>query len=269
MNARLLATAIGALATLASACQKEKTGTVAGPPLTIAPPPSSSASPLRWTSEAEPVQAAFVDLSAVPTKVPLGTCEMLVVRPAIGSASVLGETLAAGDVLLVQGEGSLEVSGQGLTVLAAVRERPCDPAPAVTKKIARASVAPELVWSTSASAGGGTMRAHLDVEKETSPYAYFGRLEGTAPVAEHAHAGTWEIICSIEAAGTFTLAGESRRLGPRSIVSVPPDTKHAWKPDPGTSLIAFQIYDPPGPEQRFKSLAASASRGGDAGSASK
>lgn len=267
MSSRLVATAIGALAVLTSACQKEKTGTVAGPPLTIAPPPSSS--PLRWTSEAEPVQAAFVDLTQVPTKLLLGTCEMLVVRPAIGSASVLGETLAAGDVLLVQGEGSLEVTGQGLAVLVAVRERPCDPSAAVTKKLVRASVAPELVWSTSASAGALTMRAHLDVEKETTPYAYFGRLEGTAPVAEHVHPGTWEIICSIEAAGTFTLAGESRRIGPRSIVSVPPDTKHSWKPDPGTRLVAFQIYDPPGPEQRFKSLAASTLHEGDAGSAAK
>jgi quercetin dioxygenase-like cupin family protein len=253
----------GAFAALTSSCQKERTGTVAGPPLTVAPSPASESTPLRWTSEAEPVQAAFVDLSATPVKLPLGTCEMIVVRPATGTASVLGESLAAGDVLLVQGEGSIEVSGQGLAVLAAVRERPCDPAQAVTKKIARASVAPALAWSS----GGGTMRAHLDVEKETSSYAYFGRLEGTAPVAEHAHPGVWEIVCTLEGAGTFTLAGEARRLGPRSIVSVPPDTKHSWQPDPGTTLVAFQIYDPPGPEQRFKALAASAAHANDAGSA--
>jgi hypothetical protein len=36
---------------------------------------------------------------------------------------------------------------------------------------------------------------------------------------------------------------------------VPPDTKHAWKPDPGSKLVAIQMYDPPGPEQRFVALA--------------
>ena len=253
--------ALGAtVALLSIACQKEKTGTIAGPPLTIAPSSTTATSPLRWTSDAEPVQAAFADLSSSPAvvvRLPLGTCEMLVVRPVKGSASALGESLAAGDVLLVQGEGALEVTGQGLAVLAAVRERPCDPAPEITKKIVRASAAPELVWGSAAS---GQMHARLDVEKETSPYAYIGRLEGSAPVAEHLHPGTWEIICAVDAAGTFTLAGASRRVGPRSIVAVPPDTRHSWTPDPGSNLVAIQIYDPPGPEQRFKSLAAAAAK---------
>ena len=255
--------ALGAtFAILGVACQREKTGTIAGPPLTIAPSSTTATSPLRWTSDAEPVQAAFVDLSSSPAalvRLPLGTCEMLVVRPVKGSASALGESLEAGDTLLVQGEGALEVTGQGLAVLAAVRERPCDPAPAITKKIVRASAAPELAWGSPST---GQMRARLDVDEETTPYAYIGRLEGTAPVAEPAYPGTWEILCAVEAAGTFTLDGKSRRLGPRAIVAVPPDTKHAWQPDPGSTLVAIQIYDPPGPEQRFKSLAAAAASAG-------
>jgi mannose-6-phosphate isomerase-like protein (cupin superfamily) len=260
MNARArdraIAFALGAALApvMVVACHDEKVGSVAGPPLTIASSSATasapSSSPLEWTSEAQPVQAAFVDLGAAPTKLALGTCEQLVVTVVRGTAAALGESLAEADVLLVQGEGSVDVTGQGLAVLAAVRERPCDPSAAVTKKVVRGSRAPELVFA------GGTMTAHLDAEKDVSPFAYVGRLSGTAPVAEHAHPGAWEILCAVEASGTFTLAGESRKLGPRSIVMVPPDTKHSWQPDPGSKLVAVQLYDPPGPEQRFKALAA-------------
>ena len=51
------------------------------------------------------------------------------------------------------------------------------------------------------------MHAHLDVEKSVSPAAYLGRLRGTAPVAEHTHPDSWELICAIEASGTFRLSG--------------------------------------------------------------
>jgi hypothetical protein len=37
---------------------------------------------------------------------------------------------------------------------------------------------------------------------------------------------------------------------------VPPSVRHAYRPDPGTGIVAFQMYAPPGPEQRFKKLAA-------------
>ena len=46
------------------------------------------------------------------------------------------------------------------------------------------------------------------------------------------------------------------------MVPVPPGVKHSWKPDPGTKLVAVQFYSPPGPEQRFKALAAAAADAG-------
>ncbi len=110
-----------------------------------------------------------------------------------------------------------------------------------------AADAPELTWAN------GAMHAHLDGEK--LPYAYVGRLEGTAPVAEHVHESSWEVLCAIEASGTFTVAGVAKRLGARTCVSVPPATKHSWTPDPGTKLVGVQFYDPPGPQSRFKALA--------------
>jgi mannose-6-phosphate isomerase-like protein (cupin superfamily) len=69
------------------------------------------------------------------------------------------------------------------------------------------------------------------------------------------HPDSWEILCAVDAAGTFTLDGKDQRLGPRQVVTVPPATKHAWTPDEGSNLVAIQLYAPPGPEQRFKALA--------------
>jgi mannose-6-phosphate isomerase-like protein (cupin superfamily) len=102
------------------------------------------------------------------------------------------------------------------------------------------------------------MHAHLDVGREVSPEAYLGRLSGTASVAEHTHPGAWEVLAAVEAAGTFTIDGVDHRLGPRQVIAIPPDTRHAWKADPGSRLVAIQLYDPPGPEQRFLGLAAAA-----------
>ena len=60
----------------------------------------------------------------------------------------------------------------------------------------------------------------------------------------------------VDAAGTFVLDGKEVRMKPRTVALVPPDTQHEWRPDPGSSLRAVQIYFPPGPEQRFVGLAA-------------
>ena len=79
---------------------------------------------------------------------------------------------------------------------------------------------------------------------------------------EHVHAGEWELLAAVEGAGTFTIDGVSARLGPKQVVAVPPGARHAWQPDPGTKLVAVQMYSPPGPEQRFVALAAAAADAG-------
>jgi quercetin dioxygenase-like cupin family protein len=239
-------------------------------PSAPAPSPSLSGSPsssslLPATSDREPIVAAFTDVGPTPIHARVGRCEEIVVAAMSGSVRAEGEELAAGDLLLVEGEGNVDLTGSGVAVVAAVRARLCDESPSRRKRVVRANLAPEIAWA------GGAMRAHLDVEDEKSPYAYVGRLAGTAPVAEHAHAGAWEVLCGLEGAGTFTLSGVPQRLAPRTCVRVPPDVKHSWKPDEGTKLAAVQFYDPPGPEQRFKKLAqddkAAKSAAADAGPA--
>ena len=272
-----------------AACAKEKTGTVEGPPLTIARPdaaviaPPVSAAPSTTPAEKSKasvrrsaVTAEFVELNSPACKpthgsnrdVPFQACEQITIAVVAGTVEALGEKLGPGDVMVAQGSGTIPLHGgndpklcDNLIVLARVQPPNCDPVnadqtviPKITKHVVRANAAPELVWA------GGQMRAHLDVGADVSPNAYVGRLEGTAPVAEHTHPDSWEILCTVDAAGTFTLDGKEQRLTAHQIVQIPPGAKHSWKPDPGSKLVAVQMYAPPGPEQRFKALAADAGK---------
>jgi quercetin dioxygenase-like cupin family protein len=178
-------------------------------------------------------------------------CDAIVVDVARGHASVFGEELDAGDLVIASGAESVVAKGDGLAAIAIMHRDDCvvKAALAFEKRVVRAKEAPELTWA------GGKMHAHLDVEKDKLPALYVGRLEGTAPVAEHVHDTSWEIIFAVEAAGTFTLDGKPKRLAPRDVVMVPPKVKHSWAPDDGSKLVAIQMYTPPGPEQRFRALA--------------
>lgn len=245
MKAKSRATVAAAVlfCALSCACSKEKNEVAAVSPSVTAAPPAVAA---------PPVVASFVDLTAKPFVPHANMCGWAFIVIVRGKADSLGETLGAGDVLAVQGPDPFDVTGDGLAVVATLAPKPCIPKARPTgpiKHVIRGTAAPELAWA------GGTMRAHLDLEKDVSPELYVGRLEGTAPVAEHVHETSWEILCAVEGAGTFTLDGKAERLGPRSLVAVPPNTKHSWKPDDGVKLVAIQLYSPPGPEQRFKTLA--------------
>jgi mannose-6-phosphate isomerase-like protein (cupin superfamily) len=242
-----------ALAGTLAACGGEPTARGEGPPLTIASAsPSASDSvpvsaPLPVPDPVPaPVEAKFVTVTASPTPIPLLACHQALVADVKGTMTAGGQALSAGDVLATTA-GPLDLRGDGLAVVATMAVTPCT----VPLRLVPATAAPQLTFL------GGAMRAHLDLDdRAVAPAAYLGRLAGNAPVPEHVHDKSWEILCAVEAAGTFTLAGVPQRLGARTCVAVPPGTKHAWQPDAGSTLGAVQIYAPPGPEQRFKKLAA-------------
>ena len=238
-------------AIVVAGCSKERTGTVVGPPLTIAPADESSTARPTPTEESSPILATFIDLSASGAPLKFRACEQIAVSVARGKASALGETLNVGDLLLAQGAGGFDVKGEGLALVATVRPHVCEPnqASSITKHVVRANAAPQLTWAN------GAMHAHLDVEGERATTAYIGRLEGAAPVAEHSHDGAWEILCVIDAHGMGVIDEKVIRVAPRQILAIPPGKRHSWKPDAGTKLVAIQFYSPPGPEQRFKGLA--------------
>ncbi len=248
-----------ALACIFMAC-RENAETVTQPPLTVATPPlfASDAAPTSsaktlpdFKDRAPPVTAQIVHLSTTtPFKIEHVACEERIVDVAKGNAKAAGETLAEGDILLTQGKGSYDLTGDGIAVFAIARGSNCEPPiPPMSKQVIRASDAPDLAWAF------GHMHAHLDAESRVSPLVYVGRLAGDAPVAEHSHAGTWEVLAAVEGSGTFKLDGQDYTLHNEQVVVVPPDTKHSYTPGHDDHLRAVQFYWPPGPEQRFRVLA--------------
>jgi mannose-6-phosphate isomerase-like protein (cupin superfamily) len=226
------------------ACRGEPTAAVKSTPPVVAPPREV---PL---SSEPPVEARFVDATTGPTSIALTACHQLLVTAVKGTVVAGGQTLSVGDVLATT-SGPVELRGDGVAVMATTAVTPCG----IPQRLVLASTAPDLAFM------GGAMHARPDLDdRAIVPSVYFGRLSGTAGVAEHTHDKSWEILCAVEAAGTFTLAGQSQRLGPRTCVFVPPGAKHSWQPDPGSTLVAVQLYAPPGPEQRFKKLAAEPSK---------
>ena len=207
--------------------------------------PSTSAVMAAALAE-PPVKAKFVD---TPAKLEAALCERTLVAVVKGKVTALAETLGPGDVLVVGNGEAFDATGPGTVVWATTPIVPCAilDRPSPSKSVVRATVAPKLEWA------GKTMSAHLDVH---APELYLGRLEGTAPVPEHNHAGSWEIVAALEANGTFVIDGTEGHVAPRQVILIPPGAKHAWKPEHGAKLVAVQMYAPPGPEQRFVALAA-------------
>lgn len=125
------------------------------------------------------------------------------------------------------------------------------------------SAVDDLAWA------GGAMHARLAFEAPASPRASLGLLFASddAPVAEHAHPGSWETLVAFSAAGRLHLPSQSvpdaglsiaerdRTVTGGTIAYVPASVRHAWRPDGTHPLIAVQVYSPPGPEQRFRALA--------------
>lgn len=198
------------------------------------------------------------------TKLSGPPCSRLFILAAKGGVSTSTETLRDGDVMIVQYPDEMYATAEGLALrviqpyLCSLRDKP---GPVVSLR--RAAASRELTWAK------GAMHAHLDVGADVSPDLYLGRLSGTASVAEHRHERSTEILVALEAAGTFTIDGKPSRLGNRQIVTVPKNTPHSWTPDPGSSLVAIQLYAPPGPEQRFIGLDAADRDAGPAKSAAR
>lgn len=225
-------------------------------------PPDASLPPRAVEHEAgasaEAVDAQFIQ-GPSPTKISAPVCSRVLITVAEGKATTAKDVLEVGDTMIVRYPEPFYVNVEGLA-LRVIQPFPCaiEEKPGAEVAFRRAKQAPELSWGP-----GRAMHAHLDVGRDISPNLYLGRLSGTLGVPEHTHETSIEILASVKASGTFTLAGQPQHLGPRQIVTVPKNTVHAWKPDPGSELVAIQMYLPPGPEQRFVKLDADARDAGD------
>ena len=118
----------------------------------------------------------------------------------------------------------------------------------------------DLAWAH------GAMHARIAFGRDGSPRASLGMLFASddAPVAEHAHDASWEVLSALSASGRLhlpaqTIAGQSLAARDRTVTNgaiayVPAGVRHAWMPDGTHPLIAVQVYAPAGPEQRFVTL---------------
>lgn len=115
---------------------------------------------------------------------------------------------------------------------------------------------PDLAWA------GGAYHARIGFGADDKPAAVIDvlRFSASAGVAEHDHASEWEILAVLEGDGALVqkrAAGETRaEVKAGSIVTIPAGVRHAWQPSGKAPLFALQVYASPGPEQRFKKLAA-------------
>jgi len=105
---------------------------------------------------------------------------------------------------------------------------------------------------------GGKLNVQIVLDREGgATFGSFAILEAEADlgVPVHTHEGTAEVLFIDSGDGTMIL-GEGRfDLSPGAVIYVPPDVEHGYEPG-STPLRAYQVYDPPGPEQRFRPSAA-------------
>jgi hypothetical protein len=112
--------------------------------------------------------------------------------------------------------------------------------------------------------GSGAFRARLAFEGPSSPRASLGVLVGAARagVAEHVHDNSYELLTPVSSDGMLRIPSTGdESLGHQSVVRpgdpqvIASGVRHAWVPAGTVPLIAVQAYAPPGPEQRFRTLA--------------
>lgn len=170
--------------------------------------------------------------------------------------------LVAGDVVAVPRGASLElVATAGAPIAATVAL-----VPGGALGVARAGALPELLPSqvparppvarvvAAASAkryprtGGATT---LLIEQGP---ASLGILEADAGavVPPHVHAKETEVLYLLAGGGTMTIGGVAIAVEPTAVIQIPAGVEHSFTATAATR--ALQLYSPPGPEQRFKTM---------------
>jgi mannose-6-phosphate isomerase-like protein (cupin superfamily) len=85
-------------------------------------------------------------------------------------------------------------------------------------------------------------------------------MSADGAVAPHVHEKEWEHMAILRGEGDFIQGvgdGEQTlHASDGTLFSVPPGTRHRWQPAGSRPFLGIQVYTPPGPEQRFKKLAA-------------
>jgi mannose-6-phosphate isomerase-like protein (cupin superfamily) len=112
---------------------------------------------------------------------------------------------------------------------------------------------PDQAW------GGGAYHAYLGFQDGSASLEALVASK-SAPLPQHVHEHEWEILAVLSGDGTLarTVGGreEDTPITAGTFASIAPGVPRAYRPAGTSPLVAVQLYLPPGPEQRFKRLAA-------------
>jgi mannose-6-phosphate isomerase-like protein (cupin superfamily) len=116
---------------------------------------------------------------------------------------------------------------------------------------------PDLSW------GDGAYHVRLGFEDGSAALETL-MCSKNAAVKEHAHDKEWEILAVLSGEGKLVRkpGGKTEEvpIAPGTLAANPPGVLHSYVPAGTSPLVAIQLYTPPGPEQRFKKLAADAKK---------
>lgn len=93
----------------------------------------------------------------------------------------------------------------------------------------------------------------LDGPRHGARWAGLSILRGRATVAvpEHQHPDSDELLYFARTRGTLRIDGAAQPVGSGEFVAIRRGSLHAFDPSGDTELLAYQLYAPSGPEQRF------------------
>lgn len=171
-----------------------------------------------------------------------------------GAASVAAAQPDSEVIFVVVTDGSpiADLGGAAYAKGARAHQWKARPRPVETRDLAASA---DLSWAS------GAVHARLGFEGE-GQRASLGALLASpdAPVPPHQHETSWEILTALDAEGSLRLTVASgvneRPVKAGASVAVPRGATHEWVPGHTRPLVGLQVYVPPGPEQRFKALAA-------------
>lgn len=173
-----------------------------------------------------------------PRRVPVAAGDVLVVPRGANLvlASADGQPVAA-TVAIVPG-GALGVARAGALPEALPSQVPARPAAIRHVVAAAARRYPQ-------ASGAATLLV------EAAPVAASVlELDAGAVIPVHVHAGSTEVLYVLAGGGTMTVDGVAIAVEPTSVIQIPPGVPHGFTATAATR--GFQLYAPPGPEQRFK-----------------
>ncbi|MCU0672224.1 MAG: hypothetical protein MUE69_05455 [Myxococcota bacterium] len=100
---------------------------------------------------------------------------------------------------------------------------------------------------------GGKLRVRIFADASDARFGALSMLDGDAdlPVPPHVHEASVEALLVREGDGTMLEGEAESAIVPGRVLHVPPNVRHGYTPGT-TKLVAYQIYAPGGPEQRFR-----------------